>query len=102
MKSLLLLGLLLPLGAQTIHVAPSPIADIQVMGSADPSFQALLDRLLPNRGPSTNQWIPYCVIVTNHTQHTLTDVAVAWRLSSAGRPDRDHVMSGLIMHPDRR
>jgi len=72
------------------------------MGATDPGFQALVDRLLPNRGPSTNQWIPYCVIVTNHTEHTLIDVAVAWRLSSPGRPDRDHVVSGLIMHPDRR
>jgi hypothetical protein len=100
----LLLGLavLLPLGAQTVRVAPSPVPDVQVMGAADPGFRALLDRLLPNRGPLTNQWIPYSVIVTNHTDHTLIDVAVSWRVSSPARQDREHVVSGLIMHPDRR
>jgi hypothetical protein len=65
--------------SQNLILHPSEVPGVQLVGPQSPEFLPLIDGVLgPTRQPTTNDWLPYSVILTNQTEDKIVGIAIRW------------------------
>ena len=90
--------------AESVTVTPSAVPGVDLLGPPSAEFTAATDQFFgSSRSANLTNWLPFGVVIANHTSQSIMGVAICWQLTTAdGRTLGYHLTYEAFDRPNAR